>query len=109
MDHLLNKAFAQRHGLRFVRLALVPMAHNQGWGRKIEKALTQTMARDNSVYLFDYFIFMKVMNILPPADKADYEARRGAIARRLCADSGLSEKILLQGMDGMFLTLWPVL
>jgi hypothetical protein len=107
-DHMLNKAFAQRHGLRFVRMAIVLMAYNQGWGGKIEKLLTRAMARDNSIYRFDYFIFMKVLNILPPADEADYRARRTAIAQQLCAETGLSISILLQGLDGIF-TLWDVL
>ena len=107
-DHMLNREFAQRHGLHFVRMALVPMEYNQGWGGKVEKMLTRAIARDNSCYRFDYFILMKVLNIMPPADKADYSERRVTIAEHLAAETALTTSEVLEGMDGIF-KLWDVL
>jgi hypothetical protein len=107
-DHMLNKAFAAKHGMQYVRMAIVPSTYNQGWGGQIEKVLTNTLARDNSCYRLDYFIFMKVMNILPPADEADYRSRRTTIAKQIATDTALSLTETLQGMDGTF-SLWKVI
>lgn len=108
VDHMLNKAFARQHGLQFVRLALVPREFNQGWGGKVEKLLTKMLARDNSAYRLDYFIFMKVVNILPPRDPADYQARRTILTQQISGKTGLNPTLVLEGMDGIF-KLWDVL
>jgi len=107
-DHLLNAAFARRHGLRYVRMALVWEGYNVGYGTKIEKNLTQSLASDKRMYLFDYIILLKVLNIPPPSDKNNYLRRREAIASRLAAELGERRDLILQGMDGFF-KLWPVL
>jgi hypothetical protein len=104
---MLNKAFAIKHGLKFVRMAIVPAAYNTGWGSKIEKAMTNILARDNSCYRLDCFIFMKVMNIVPPASDADYRARRVPIATQLSAETGIPPNQMLTILDGMF-QLWDV-
>lgn len=107
-DHLLNKAFALRRGLGYVRMALVEGEYNVGYGRKIEKNITQTHATDKSQYLMDYIILMKVLNIKPPADREDYRRRREKIAARLAAEGAEKSDLALQGMDGIF-KLWDVL
>ncbi|MBV8188319.1 MAG: hypothetical protein JO339_13845 [Alphaproteobacteria bacterium] len=106
-DHMFNKALAIKHGLQYVRMALVPGLYNSGWGGRIERMLTNMLSRDNSCYRLDCFIFMKVMNITPPADYADYQARRTPIAQQLSAETGIPADQLLMAMDGMF-GLWRV-
>jgi len=107
-DHLLNKAFALRHGLGYVRMALVEGEFNMDYGRKIEKNLTQSQARDNSQYLFDYIVLMKALHIKPPTDPDDYRTRREDIASYLEAAGAEKRELALQGMDGIF-KLWDVL
>lgn len=107
-DHLLNKAFALRHGLRYVRMALVWADYNVGYGSKIEKNLTKSDAQGKPIYLIDYIILMKVLNIPAPIDANDYKRRREEIASRLEAEGAESRELALQGMDGFF-KLWQVI
>jgi hypothetical protein len=108
MDHMLNKAFALRHGLQFVRVALLPRDYNQGWGGKVEELLTKVLARHKSAYRLDCFIFMKIMNFLPPRNIGDYQLRRTILAQQISGKTGLNPSIVLEGIDGIF-QLWDVL
>jgi len=82
-DHLLNKAFALRHGLSYVRMALVEGEINSGYGGKIERNLTQAQASSKSQYVFDSIVLMKALHIQPPKDPDDYRERREMIASRM--------------------------
>ena len=55
-DHLLNRGFALRRGLQYVRLALVEREINVGYGRKIEKNLTRSEVQtSHSIFLITSF------------------------------------------------------
>ena len=109
-DHVLNRAFARRHGIAFVRMALVAAEFNTGHGRTIERGVTRMPASGKSMYLLDYYMMMKVLGIHPPSSEADYRARRVDIARRIVGEGvAVPESLVLEGLDGMFLALWPVL
>jgi len=82
--------------------------YNISFGSKIEKNLTKEDAHGKRMYLIDYIILMKVLNIPPPADYSDYQRRRLEIARRLASEGAETEELALLGMDGFF-KLWRVL
>jgi hypothetical protein len=108
-DHTLNRAFARKHGISFVRMALLQAPANIDYGRLMEKSFTNTQANSKSMYLLDYAVMMKLLNVPPPLDQEDYTARREQIADTfLAAGFDGSRELVLQGMDGMF-TLWDVI
>lgn len=107
-DHMFNKALAMKLNLKFVRMALVPATYNSGWGGKIERMLTNVVQRENSCYRLDCFIFMKVINIIPPESDADYNARRAPIAQQISGATGIPKDQILMAMDGIF-QLWNVI
>ena len=107
-DHVLNAAFARRHGLQYVRMALVWNTYNMSYGSKIEKNLTRADAHGKRMYLIDYIIFAKVLNIAPPVNYDDYRRRRREIARSIASTGVEAEELALRGMDGFF-ELWRVI
>ena len=109
VDHMLNRAFARNHGIAFVHLALLGRESNVSYGRLLESGLSRLRANCKPMYLIDFIIMMKLLDIPAPTSKQDYSARRQEIARTFVA-SGFegSEDLALQGLDGMF-TLWSVL
>jgi hypothetical protein len=109
VDHVLNRAFARKHGLFFVRAALLPAACNRGYGRLMEKSFTRTDASSKSMYLLDYAVMMKILNIRPPLSREDFDAHRLEIAGAFVgAGFTGSTELALQGLDGLF-SLWDVL
>jgi len=106
-DHLLNKAFAMRHGLQYVRMELVPRKFNRDYGWAIEKRLTKAQAADKTQYLLDYVILMKMLNIAPPESPADYLQRRQQIISSLVGQGVDTKEIVTSGLDGMF-KLWDL-
>ncbi len=109
VDHVLNAAFARKHGLAYVRVALVHQQFNTGYGRVIEKRFTRMPAAGKSMYLLDYLVMMKLLHVVPPRNKAEYTRRRREIAGDFLA-SGCAgpENLILAGLDGT-LDLWDVL
>jgi hypothetical protein len=82
--------------------------YNYGYGAKIEKRLTQSPG-GKRMYLMDYMIFMKLMKIPEPANRTDYQIRRQQIASQLATITAVPQRLVLEGMDGFFIDLWPVL
>lgn len=109
VDHVLNRAFARRHGIFYVRMALLRGAYNTAHGRTLERALTHLAANSKSQYLIDFFMLMKLLGVDPPLNAADYRLRRERIVQEML-DAGVTgpRAALLQGLDGTF-ELWRVL
>ena len=106
-DHLLNKAFAMRHGLQYVRMEIVPRKFNGDYGWAIERKLTKAESGGKTQYLLDYVILMKVLNIAPPKSPADYLQRREQIISQLVSKGVDNKAIVTTGLDGMF-KLWDL-
>jgi hypothetical protein len=106
-DHLLNAAFAMRHGLQYVRMDLVPRKFNGDYGWAIERKLTKAEAGSKTQYLIDYVILMKVLNIEPPVSPEDYLHRREQIISHLVSQGVDRKEIVTSGLDGMF-RLWDL-
>ena len=109
VDHILNSAFARRHGLPYVRVALLYGKFNTGYGRLMEKRFTRIKANSKSVYLLDFLVMMKLLHISPPKNKAEYIQRRKEIAK-VFINNGIneSENLVLISLDAFF-ELWEVL
>ena len=109
VDHMLNRAFARSHGIAFVRLALLGRDSNVSYGRLLESGFSKIKANSKPMYLIDFVIMMKLLDIPAPTSKQDYSARRQVIASTFVANGFEgSEELAMQGLDGMF-ALWSVL
>jgi hypothetical protein len=109
VDHVLNRAFARKHGLTFVRMALLPGVDNTAYGRLLEKQFTGLQANSKSMYLMDASILMKLLGIQPPENEAAYKSRRRDIATAF-VNAGYAGPVegALRELDGLF-KLWKVL
>jgi hypothetical protein len=106
---MLNRAFARNHGIAFVRLALLGRDSNVSYGRLLERGLSKIKANSKPMYLIDFVIMMKLLDIPAPTSKQDYSVRRQKIAGTFVANGFEgSEELALQGLDGIF-KLWSVL
>jgi hypothetical protein len=107
VDHLLNAAFAMRHGLQYVRVDLVPRKFNGDYGWAIERKLTKAEAGSKNQYVLDYVILMKVLNIEPPVNPEDYLRRREQIISHLVSQGVDTKAMVTMGLDEMF-RLWDL-
>jgi Lhr-like helicase len=106
VDHLLNKAFARCRSVKYIRVVLIKHHFNNAYGRTIEKRLAREKANNKRMYLLDYFIMMKILNIPVPHDYHDYCQRRHEIAEQfVLAGVNDSIELTLLGLDGIF-SLW---
>lgn len=107
VDHILNRAFARRYGIEFVRLALLDKASNSGHGSTIERGLSQASSGGKQTYLMDLAVMMKLLGIAPLRSRQDYDGRRKDIAASFVARGyGGTVVTALQDIDNFF-KLWP--
>jgi len=106
-DHLLNAAFAMRHGIQYVRMDLVPRKFNGDYGWAIERKLTKAESGGKTQYVLDYVILMKVLNVEPPVSPEDYLRRREQIISQLVSKGVDNKAMVTMGVDEMF-KLWDL-
>lgn len=82
-DHILNKAYAQKFGVKYVRMCLLCKDQNQSYGRKFEKNMMKMKQNKRNIFLMDFLCAMKVLGVPIPENANDYAINKSNIVKSL--------------------------
>lgn len=82
-DHLLNKAYAKKYGVQFVRMCLLHKDQNVSYGRKFEKNMGNIMQSQRRIFLMDFICAMKILGVSIPNNRENYEVNKNDIVKHL--------------------------
>lgn len=103
-EHIFNKAYAQKNGIKYVRMCLISDQQNMSYGRRFEKNIMKVIQGRREIYLMSYLQILKVLGVPIPINKEDYNNRKVEIGQRLIAKglSGYELRAPEQFMDQYF-------
>lgn len=82
-DHILNKAYAEKFGVKYVRMCLLCKDQNQSYGRKFEKNMMKMNQNKRNIFLMDFLCAMKVLGVPIPENRNDYIIKKSNIVKSL--------------------------
>jgi len=83
VDHLLNKAYAKKFGVQFVRMCLLHKDQNLSYGRKFEKNMGNIKQSKRTIFLMDFLCAMKILGVSIPANRKEYNDNKSCIVKHL--------------------------
>ncbi|MGY6417149.1 hypothetical protein [Vibrio parahaemolyticus] len=82
-DHILNRVYAKKFGVKYVRMCLIASLQNRSYGRQFEKNMANIDQSKRSIFLMDYLCAMKVMGVPIPKSFSEYQSKKSEIIRLL--------------------------
>lgn len=109
VDHVLNRAFANKAGMNYVRLCLLKNKQNLSYGSKFEKAFKNIYTSKKDIFIINFISAMKVLNVICPKSQDEYNQRKEEICKTM-ENKGV-EFIMNESFNDfdMFFNMWNIL